>query len=73
MRRGSLHGMHKSTFQINGVLGGETMLPPLGNALPPQQPQQSQQMQGGALDLETRQKLASIQLNKKKNNNIRFY
>lgn len=71
MRRGSLRGIaHNSTFQINGILGGEPITPSLGNALPPQQ---SQQMQGGALDLETRQKLASIQLNKKKNNNIRFF
>jgi hypothetical protein len=67
----SLHGIaHTSTFQIHGA-GVNALMQ--SNASAAQQPQSvAGPVSGGALDLETRQKIASIQLNKKKNN-IRFY
>lgn len=67
----SLHGIaHKSTFQIHGAGVNATMQANASAAQP--QSVAGGPVSGGALDLETRQKIASIQLNKKKNN-IRFY
>jgi len=69
--RASLHGIsHKSTFQIHGA-----GVPPLIGASNLTQTSQAPNgsLQGGALDLETRQKLASVQLNRSKKSNIRFY
>lgn len=69
--RASLHGLcHKPAFQIHGAGVNATMQANASAAQP--QSVITVPVSGGALDLETRQKIASIQLNKKKNN-IRFY
>lgn len=68
--RATVHGItYKSSFQIHGA-GVNALMQANASAAQPQSV--AGPVSGGALDLETRQKIASIQLNKKKNN-IRFY